>query len=256
MCDLWKNTLAEPVPAGAIPEQIRAALGGLPPARHIKLYNAGNFFDPGAIPTSEHEEIASLLEPFERVIVESHPALVGESCLQLKNLLRGQLEVAMGLETVHPDILPRLNKRMTLDRFRSAARFLREARIALRVFVLAGLPFASAEESLEWACRSIEFAFACGASAVAVIPTRPGNGALDTLARGGEFLPPRLAALEAALDFGIGLRQGRVFADLWDLGRFPACNRCSDARASRMRAMNLRQATLPRISCDACGGLS
>ena len=162
----------------------------------------------------------------------------------------------MGLETVHPEILPRLNKRMTLDRFRSAARFLREARIALRAFVLAGLPFASDEESLEWACRSIEFAFDCGASAVAVIPTRTGNGALDALANGGEFRPPRVATLEAALDFGLGLRRGRVFADLWDLGRFHTCVRCSDARASRMRAMNLGQVPLPRISCDSCGGLS
>ena len=30
MCDLWRNTLTESVPAGAIPEQIRAALAQRP----------------------------------------------------------------------------------------------------------------------------------------------------------------------------------------------------------------------------------
>ena len=36
MCDLWKNTTPERVPAGAIPEQIDYALSRLPPAQHIK----------------------------------------------------------------------------------------------------------------------------------------------------------------------------------------------------------------------------
>src|SRR6267154_2465291 len=44
-CDLWKYTTDERVPAGAIPRQIEQALARLPPARHIKLYNSGNFFD-------------------------------------------------------------------------------------------------------------------------------------------------------------------------------------------------------------------
>src|SRR5690349_5517262 len=49
MCDLWRNTLEETVPEGAIAEQIRHALGSLsgwrPGRAHLKLYNAGSFFD-------------------------------------------------------------------------------------------------------------------------------------------------------------------------------------------------------------------
>jgi len=37
MCDLWKNTLSETVPLGAIPAQIEYALERLPNARHVKL---------------------------------------------------------------------------------------------------------------------------------------------------------------------------------------------------------------------------
>ncbi len=254
MCDLWKNTLAEPAPPGAIAAQIRAALASLPRARQIKLYNAGSFFDPQAIRPEEHEEIAALVRPFERVIVESHPALVGERCLRFRDLLDGQLEVALGLETVHPEVLPRLNKRMSLGDFQRAAAFLQHARVALRVFVLVGLPFVEEEEALDWACRSIHFAFDCGATAVSLIPTRAGNGALDALAERGEFTQPGLANLESAFDFGLALGRGRVFADLWDLERFGRCGSCLPARAARLRETNLRQTVRPLVTCPACGG--
>lgn len=61
MCDLWTSTLPGDTPRGAIPAQIRAALAELPPARRIKLYNAGSFFDPKAIPPDDDGEIADLL---------------------------------------------------------------------------------------------------------------------------------------------------------------------------------------------------
>ena len=54
-----------------IAEQIRWALDQLPPARHIKLYNSGNFFDPNAIPPEDYEQIAELVSGFDTVIVES-----------------------------------------------------------------------------------------------------------------------------------------------------------------------------------------
>jgi radical SAM enzyme (TIGR01210 family) len=254
MCDLWKNTLAEPAPPGAIAAQIRETLASLPPARRIKLYNAGSFFDAQAIRPEEDEQIAALVRPFERVIVESHPALVGQRCLRFRDLLQGTLEVALGLETIHPEALPRLNKRMSLDGFERAAAFLRESGIAMRAFVLVGLPWVPEEEALDWACRSIHFAFDCGASAVSLIPTRTGNGALDALAERGEFAEPGLGSLESALDFGIQLGRGRVFADLWDLERFGHCADCLPARAARMRETNLRQTVRPRVACPACGG--
>jgi radical SAM enzyme (TIGR01210 family) len=254
MCDLWKNTLTEGAPPGAIAAQIRDALAGLAPARRVKLYNAGSFFDPRAIPAGDFEEIAETVAGFERVIVEAHPALVGSDCLRLRDLVAGRLEVAIGLETVDADVLPRLNKRMTLARFDEAAAFLAREGVALRVFVLAGLPFVDEAEGLEAARRSIAHAFDVGATAVSVIPTRAGNGALDELASRGEFTEPSLAVLEAAVDFGLGLRRGRVFADLWDLPRFGRCAACFERRAERLAAQNLLQRPLPRAGCAVCGG--
>jgi hypothetical protein len=248
MCDLWKNTLTESVSAGAIPTQIEYALARLPAASHVKLYNSGSFFDPRAIPVEDYGRVAELLRPFEHVIVESHPALIGEACLRFRDLLAGRLEVAMGLETVHPTVLPRLNKHMTLDQFAAAASLLRDGAIDLRAFILVKPPFLAEDEAVEWASRSVDFAFDCGASVVALIPTRDGNGAMEAL----DVSPPTIAMLEASAAYGLSLSAGRVFADLWDLRRFSRCDRCFDERAARLERMNLEQALLPPLMCGAC----
>ncbi|MBI2926671.1 MAG: radical SAM protein [Verrucomicrobia bacterium] len=259
MCDLWKHTLTETVPLGAIPAQIDYALGrmaGSDRARpgQIKLYNAGSFFDPRAIPVADYPAIAERVRGFERVIVECHPALVNERVLQFRALLPGRLEVALGLETAHPDVLAKLNKRMTLDQFRQAAEFLRRHGVGLRVFVLVKPPFLDEAEALDWAERSIDFAFDCGATVVSLIPTRFGNGALEGLAAQGLFSPPRLATLESALAYGIRLQRGRVFADLWDLEKFSSCAVCFPARQQRLQQMNLDQTTPQPLNCAVCGG--
>jgi archaeosine synthase beta-subunit len=253
MCDLWRNTLDERVPVGAIPAQIQYALERLPPARQVKLYNSGNFFDSAAIPLEDYPEIARLAEPFERVIVENHPGMLGQRCLQFQQLLAGELEVAMGLETAHPKVLERLNKRMMLDDFARGASFLAEHGIALRVFILLRPPFMSEAEGLEWACRSLDFAFDCGASVCSLVPTRSGNGALDSLAAAGEFAPPSLASMEAALEYGVLRGRGRVFVDLWDAERFATCSACACARLARLREINGTQTVLPAVPCSECG---
>jgi len=193
MCDLWRNALTESVAAGAIPTQIDYALQRLGEARQIKLYNSGSFFDRKAIPPQDFAAIAERLAGFERVIVECHPALVGETCIHFRDLVAGRLEVAIGLETAHPEILERLNKRMSLKQFEKAAEFLRKNDIDLRVFILVKPPFMGEEEAVEWAARSLEFAFDCGAAAATLIPTRGGNGAMDELAEAGLFSRVRLA---------------------------------------------------------------
>jgi archaeosine synthase beta-subunit len=276
MCDLWRNTLQEATPIGAIPEQIEYALAQLSsdaahgahhphaPAfaqgknnnAHIKLYNAGNFFDGKAIPPEDHLAIADAVRGFRRVIVECHPMLVNDACLRFRDLLAGSLEIAMGLETASPEVLEKLNKRLTLEQFQVAGEFLRHNGVALRVFILVQPPFMPASESLHWAQRSLEFAFECGATAATLIPVRAGNGAMEALAASGDFLPPRLDTLESAMEYGLRLHRGRVFADLWDLPRAFDCPLCRDARVARLRAMNLSQVSAPRIVCSACGGRS
>ncbi len=252
MCDLWKDTLPERVPIGAIPAQIDFALDQLGRRpEQVKLYNRGSFFDPGAIPLADYPEIARRISFAKHIVVESHPRLIGDRALRLRDLLSGSLEVAMGLETAHPEVLRRLNKKFDLDQFGRAAEFLRSRGLGLRVFVLVGLPFMDEAEGLEWAVRSSAFAFSCGASVVSLIPTRLGNGAMDRLRDSGEFTPPRLAMLEGAFERALNLRAGRVFADTWELDSF-CCPACLEPRRRRLHAMNLSQQNLPAIDCAVC----
>lgn len=250
MCDLWRNTTDERGEIGAIPEQIRFALAQLPAARQIKLYNSGSFFDTQAVPREDWPAIAELIKDFERVVVECHPALVGEAAGEFATMIGGKLEVAMGLETAHPDVLEKLNKRMTLGMFEGAAGMLREMGVDLRVFVLAKPPFMDDDKAVRWGKKSIDFAVECGAGVVSVIPTRTGNGAMDELARQGLFAEPGIEVVEEIVDYGIGLRRARVFADLWDLRRFSRCPKCFEARSERLNRMNCAQEVLPRVSCE------
>lgn len=251
MCDLWKHTTDERVPPGAIPVQIEYALERLSPASTVKLYNSGSYFDPAAIPAGDDPRVASLLAGFKNILVESHPSFLGDRTLEFAGMLEGQLQVAIGLETVHPEVLPRLNKYMSPEDFRSGVEFLRSNGIQSRTFILLRPPFLSEEEGVEWACRSLDFAFDCGVDVCSVIPVRKGNGALDHLEGEGYFSEPSISSLERVLEYGISLGKGLVFADLWDLERFSGCVNCFVNRKERLERMNRDQQIPAPVHC-AC----
>ena len=268
MCDLWQYTTDSDTPRGAIPAQItdvrRALESSSHPVTGMKLYNAGSFFDPRAVPDADYDDIAARLTHLTDVIVESHPSLIGARTSRFLTALESNrspdaaapaLEVAMGLETAHPDALERLHKRMTVDGFRLAADELRALGVALRVFLLVSPPFVPHAEQDDWLLRSIDVALAAGASAISLIPTRTGNGALETLEHEGWFRQPTLSDLERSLALAHTHASGsgaRIFADLWNLDRFAACGHCLEARRGRLHAMNLEQRVLPQPPCPQC----
>ena len=222
----------------------------MPGVKHLKLYNSGSFFDEMAIPEKDYKKIASLLNSFESVIVESHPRFINKKCLIFRDLLKPELQVALGLETIHSEILPKLNKKMTPDDFRNSIKYLTEHGISSRAFILLKLPFLSESEGIYWAERSIDFAFVAGVECCTVIPVRAGNGAMDLLMEKGKFSLPDIHSLEAVLEYGIGLNTGRVFADIWDIGLFSNCKKCLDQRTDRIINMNLSQRITDRIKCS------
>jgi len=250
MCDLWKNTTDVSIPAGAIPEQIEWALKQMPEARNLKLYNSGSFFDERAIPEEDYKSIASLVKDFETVIVESHPRLINEKCLIFRDMLKPDLQVALGLETVHTEVLRKLNKQMTLDDFRKAVSYLTQHDILSRAFILLRPPFLSESEGIFWAERSIDFSFSAGVECCTVIPVRAGNGAMDLLIEKNYFAQPDIRSLETVLEYGIGLNSGRVFADVWDLDMFSSCKKCIDKRTNRLITLNLSQRITSPIRCS------
>ena len=261
MCDLWRHTLDRPTEPGDLPLQLRLALateGRLslesaagPRPRWIKLYNGSNFFDPRSVPPADLPAIAAELAGWDRVIVENHPRLVGPSVTRFRDAVAGRLEVALGLETVHPRLLPWLGKQMTATDFATACETLRAEQVSVRAFVLLGLPTLGPGEAEHWCLESIAFATRAGASHVSIIPTRTGNGLFDDLNRMGFFRPPTAAALERTLTAALSRDHGGaiVTADLWNWDTLQGtCDDCRDARRGRMAALNLGQRPLPPLA--------
>jgi archaeosine synthase beta-subunit len=169
---------------------------------------------------------------------------------------RPALEVAMGLETANPTALDLLNKRFTIEQFRSAAAALRGRRIAVRVFLLISPPFVADEDQDAWLIQSIDVAFASGASVVSLVPTRSGNGAVESLAAADLFREPSLGDVERSLAIGLAAAggRGRVVVDLWDLQRFASCPACFERRKTRLHTTNLAQTvSAPSAACGRCG---
>ena len=119
-------------------------------------------------------------------------------------------------------------------------------------FILLRPPFLDEAEGLLWAKRSLDFAFSVGVECCVIIPTRGGNGAMEHFEETGSFAPPQLESLEQALEYGLGLRAGRVFADLWDIENLFRCQSCSTQRTNRLRSMNRTQTIPPPIHCMEC----
>lgn len=255
-CDLWRYTIDGPTPPGVLPGQLSAVLdalpGDVPRPDRIKLYNASNFFDQRAVPAADLPRLAELAAPFAGVTVESHASTIGPRTLEFARRLPGRLEVAVGLETIAPSAIAQLNKRLDLPAFERGAGWLADHGMDLRVFVLLGVPYVPAAESVEWTVRAVEYAARCGAALVAIIPVRGGNGELERLAALGEFTAPTLEQLEETLDRCRHLTGTAVTADLWDAERLDACDRCRAARVHRLGRLNLGRGAEPRVDCTAC----
>ncbi len=255
-CDLWRYTIDGRTPVGALPKQLSDVLQSLdaatPRPDRLKLYNASNFFDRRAVPAADLPRIAELAAPFAGVTVESHASTIGPATLEFAQRLSGRLEVAIGLETIHPVAAAHLNKRLDLGVFERSARWLADNGMDLRVFVLLGAPYIPVDASVEWTVRTAEYAIECGASIVSIIPVRGGNGEMERLAARGQFTPPTVAQLENALDRCVRLTGAAVTVDLWDVERLPVCERCARARIERLRRLNVMGGSEPPIECTAC----
>jgi radical SAM enzyme (TIGR01210 family) len=244
MCDLWKHTFDTETKAGDLIAQVEIGLANLPPAPWIKLYNASNFFDPRAVPDSDRIEIGRRVASMDRVIVENHPRLLDrERVRTFRDLLHGKLEIAIGLETVHPFAMQVMNKQMHPCDYEDAMRWLREEEIDGRAFVLLQPPGVRSEEAIASLIDTVQFAANAGVRHISLIPTRRGNPWLDRLIDDGLYRLPALDALETAFQRCLELfPQQIVVADTWDWSSIPGqCDRCSKARLRRIDQVNLDQ---------------
>ncbi|MEO1991127.1 MAG: radical SAM protein, partial [Pirellulales bacterium] len=245
MCDLWKNTIGRPTPRGAIPQQIQHGLhvsSELKPT-WVKLYNGSNFFDERCVPFEDFPRIAQLVSSFDRVIVENHPSLTKSIIREFRDACSGQLEIAMGLETIHPTALKNLNKKMTTDDFANASEQLRTWNIDVRAFILLGVPGLSKEEAIGSAIESTGFAETCGVRHVSIVPLRAGNGYVESLPKEKQNCVPDAQHVELCAETVFSQFKTSdiiITIDLWDFSKLQGtCEICKQSRLRRLQAMNL-----------------
>lgn len=262
MCDLWRYTSAVNTPVGAIPYQLSQVLTSEESSkrRWLKLYNASNFFDSRAVPLEDLDAIAEYCKKVERVIVENHPRFCDDRMKKFAQAIDGQLEVAMGLETVHPNALAALNKGMSLDDFDRAVERCFGFGIDVRVFVLLHPPGIVSNESIDWTWKTVAYALERNVRHVSIIPVRAGNGWIDSLIHSGEYQLPTIAMVRRLLESF----ENRVWSipksstiefDLWDWDSLKGgCTVCRSNLKKLLAQRNRTQWSQPfsefRIDCE------
>ena len=268
MCDLWMYTSSERTPIGAIPFQLSQVLSTVDSVvsvdsgkrRWLKLYNASNFFDPKSIPREDLTEIARLCSKFERVIVENHPRFCDDRMRSFAEQLDAQLEVAMGLETIHPKAMAAMNKGMTLDDFLRAIEKCHSLGVDVRAFVLLHPPGIALAESVEWTWKTVAYALEHKVRHVSIIPVRAGNGWIDNLIQLGQYELPTLSLVKTLYDAryaqDITLHSTSVVEfDLWDWDNLKGgCERCRPKFKDHIercnRTQNIRPMNEIKIDCE------
>lgn len=247
MCDLWRHTTDQRTEPGSLVQQLIAVLPQITHRDTIKLYNASNFFDPQAVPTTDLAALADLVRDFKCVVVENHPKLVGPVVREFADRLSGQLQVAMGLETSDPVRLAWLNKQMTVADYDRACEALRGWGLSIRTFLLLPAPGVPLAEMVDHTLASVRHALAMGSEVTSLIPLRGGNGILDQLIADGTVLLASgnlmVQTFERALALSRAQHQ-RVLLDLWDAGaHFQALSE-KDVVIQKLMQWNLHQASV------------
>lgn len=219
MCDLWRHTTDHRTEPGSLVRQLVAVLPQITHRDTLKLYNASNFFDPQAVPTTDLVALADLVRDFKCVVVENHPKLLGPSVREFAERLSGQLQVAMGLETADPVRLAWLNKQMTVADYDRACETLRGWGVSIRTFLLLPAPGVPPAEVVDHTLASVRHALLMGSEVTSLIPLRGGNGILDELIAAGQVILADGRQLLQTFEQAIALPRGkhqRVLLDLWD----------------------------------------
>lgn len=244
MCDLWRNTTDQRTEPGSLVRQLAAVLPSITHRDTIKLYNASNFFDPQAVPTTDLADLAALVRDFKCVVVENHPKLIGPAVRAFADQINGQLQVAMGLETSDPERLSWLNKQMTVADYDLACRKLLDWGMSIRTFLLLPAPGVPPADMVSHTLASVRHALAMGSDVTSLIPLRSGNGILDQLISGGSVTLATGAILMQTFEQALHLprqRCQRVLLDLWDLEKFFHTQGSLHALRERLMNFNSRQ---------------
>jgi len=250
-CALYRQASPGAASGAEIARQIRSARARLGDVAGLKLYNGSSLFEPRSIRQTPEDlaAIAAEVADLELVVVESRSEQAGRAPA-FRSLLRGGLEVAIGLEVADDALLRRLGKPTSVERFRNAARELARGGISLRAFVLVQPPFVSRQRARDLALETFRVARDAGARVVSLLPVVSEHEPMERLRAAGDFSEIELGAYFDVVSACASEGGPIVLAELGSLARLPGCGSCRDARVAALAGLNATGALSP-VSC-AC----
>jgi archaeosine synthase beta-subunit len=255
-CALYRQAGPGVATGDEIAAQIRSARARLPAIDGIKLYNASSLFEPRSIrqTAEDRRAIAAAVEDLPLVVIEARSENARHA-LDLAPLLRGRLEVAIGLEVADDALLRRLGKPTSVTRFRKAASLLQGASISLRAFVLVQPPFVRGEESHRLAVATFERAREEGARVVSLLPVVSEHAPMERLREEGSFIEISIEDYYAVVAACVRSGGPVVLAETAVLHRLPGCSACRERRAAALASLNATGSLHP-VECPLCAGIS
>lgn len=259
MCGYSKDTLGRSATPGELAEQLARALARYRDEPYVKIYTSGSFLDDREVdPASRTALVTAFSGRARRLLFETLPEFVRPELVEpLRDGFRGELEVALGLESTDPTVLGRfVNKGSPPSEYLAAADRLASFRVCRKAYLLLKPPYLTESEALADVVRSIREA-APHFDAISVNPVHIQNGTVvEWLYHRGRYRPPWLWSLVEALREGSGARGDTrlvSFPTAGGLARGPHnCRRCDAKVLAAVEEASLSQnfAVLDRLECD------
>lgn len=179
-------------------DQFNGALKKLGDIEYLKIFNSGSFFDVREL---EPQTIRNIMEEvnnqgkIRRLQVESRPEFVKNDIVkEVNDLLKGELEVGIGLETSSDFIRENsINKGFSLNDHIKAQDICTKNRVQVKAYLMIKPPFLTEMEAIEDAVTSGIEAAKLGAAKISYNPMNIQRGTLvELLFNRREYRPPWL----------------------------------------------------------------
>ncbi len=158
MCGYAKDTLGRSATPAELAEQLDRALARYQEEPYVKVYTSGSFLDDREVdPASRAALVRAFSGRARRLLFETLPEFATSETLEpLREAFSGEVEVALGLESTHPDVLGRLvHKNAPPREYLDAGDRVRALGLRAKAYLLLKPPYLTESEAIRDVLASI-----------------------------------------------------------------------------------------------------
>ena len=259
MCGYSRDTLGRSATPEELTEQLTRALSRYRDEPYVKVYTSGSFLDDREVdPASRERIVGAFSGRARRFLFETLPEFATDETLRpLRAAFRGELEVALGLESTDPVVLAKyVHKSAAPEEYLAAGDRARSLGLRSKAYLLLKPPYLSESESVDDVLRSVEVA-ARHFDTLSINPVHIQNGTVvEWLYRRGRYRPPWLWSVVDALGKGARLRGASRLVSFPTAGGLPRgphnCGACDARVLAAIEEASLGQefSLLEGLDCD------